>query len=116
MGNQHTKSATVPRNERAFDYVRAHPGCTVHDVARSLAAPHPFVSMDLHHLRKNGRAYSERTPGERLVKWFAIEEGSAEEAAAEAPQVVIRKTWKPHHVRDAMVAAIHGPAPAQVAR
>lgn len=112
MTNQTTGKAPS-RKDRVLAFVSANPSVLTGEIAAHFGIDQASISMDLHHLKRDGKVFNERIGNRNIVRWSAIDEDH-EGPDDDAPVRPVLSTWAPCHMRHWLDAALFGPAPAQV--
>lgn len=112
MVNQYTPDN---RRQRIAAFVRANPACSTREVADAFGMQSRYIGSELDQLARGGVIRSLRAYTGRRLYWEATDKTTAPIQTGAEEVRVFSKTWTPHMVRDALTAALFGPAPAQVA-
>jgi hypothetical protein len=98
--------------EKIIEYLKAFPMSTTVDIGASLDMSVQYVGMILVRLHNAGLVVREKVPGQRRIMWDAV--GEDDDRLCKPSRETV-STWKPIAARCPLVAALFGPAPAQVA-
>lgn len=87
------------QKEEILAFVRAHPGCTTHDIQ---------AGCSIKILSRIGMylADSVKLPKDRLLRWHAID--LEEKPIDDEPVRIVRKEWTAHEFTDPLTAALFG--------
>lgn len=99
-----------PPNEtqKILAFVLANPLCTTREIAERMDLAHTFAAEALHRLARQGKVVREQANGVPPNFWRGANEDDVDGVPVRRRAVT---TWKPHHHRDPLVAAMFGPAP-----
>jgi hypothetical protein len=97
--------------EKIFEYLQAFPMSTTVDIGAALDMSVQYVGMILVRLHNAGMVVREKVPGQRRIMWDAV--GENDDRLCKPSRETV-STWKPIVTRCELVAALFGPAPAQV--
>lgn len=92
MANAHTPQTGETQREKILQFVRAHPECTTREIQGSCHLVISRIGMYLARLQSAGLVNSQKTKGQRLLRWTAVPD---EDEAEPLPARVVTTTWEP---------------------
>ena len=107
MANRHTPDN---RRGRILQYLCDNPGSTPDNVAAGMKMDRRLIVSELCQLERTGCATRDRVEGTRICFWHATGRALGMGGRIDVARRVVVSKWKPHLVRDPLVAALYGPA------
>lgn len=100
-------SKPLNATQRILAHVLANPMRSAREIAAELDLAQTFVAEALHRMARQKKVVREQSGEGAVNYWRGITDDDGDAIPVTRRAV---STWKPHHFRDPLVAAIHGPA------
>jgi hypothetical protein len=104
--NQHTPQSQRQR-DRILAYVRAHPESTTKEIRATFNLGLDRIGCCLTRMKAAGLLVSEKLPGDRSLRWSAVEEDQIDSLPM---RQTVRQTWEACHMRHWLDVALFGEA------